>query len=254
MRISTFTSLLLVVLGGFSLPTRADLIGAVIAVPAANTVYNLTTLGTVDWTFYDPSANPANGLPTNDKLGGSAIGTVTALGGGSLRGSATSTTEPDFTFTDGTSPTSGTGENPGGVFNTQLDTLGAGVQVSIDLPTTDQYTIYLWTAAFFARGSFTASLPGFSDYTSLATDDPNGPSPKQTYMYTLTAQAANAGDDLTISLVTQADNGSSAHVLLVGAAVGMVPEPTTLTIFCAGLGLLGLMRRRQSSSRLQQGP
>jgi hypothetical protein len=86
LRISTFTSLLLVVLGGFSLPTRADLIGAVVAVPAANTVYNLTTLGTVDWTFYDPSANPANGLPTNDKLGGSAIGTVTALGGGSLRG------------------------------------------------------------------------------------------------------------------------------------------------------------------------
>jgi hypothetical protein len=73
-------------------------------------------------------------------------------------------------------------------------------------------------------------------------------------MYTLTAQAANAGDDLTISLATQADNGSSAHVLLVGAAVGIVPEPTTLTIFCAGLGLLNLLRRRQSSIRLQQGP
>ncbi len=229
--------------------SRADIIGSVIAVPAANTSYNLTTLGTLDWAFYDTTANPANGLPTNDKLGGNYIGTVITLGGGSLRGSASSTTEPDFTYTDGTSPASGTGENPGGLFNTQLDTLGAGVRLAIDLPTTDQYTIYLWTAAFFARGTFTASLAGFTDYVSLATDDASGPAPKQTYMYTLTAQALNAGDDLTISLVTQADNGSSAHVLLVGAAVGIVPEPGTMTMFFTGLGLLGVIRRRQGSSR-----
>jgi hypothetical protein len=253
MRVARIHSILWCVLGALPVAVQADIIGSVIAVPAANTSYNLTTLGTVDWAFYDTTANPANGLPTNDKLGGTSIGTAIALGGGSLRGSSASAAEPDFTFTDGTSPASGTGDNPGGLFNTQLDTLNAGLQLTIDLPTTDQYTIYLWTAAFFARGAFTASLAGFSDYTSLATDDALGTSPKQSFLYTLTAQANTAGDDLTISLVTETDRGSNAHVLLVGAAVGLIPEPTTMTLLFAGLGLLVFLRDRHGSLRQQQG-
>jgi len=227
-----------------AMSSQADLIGSVTPVPGANTVYNLTDLGTLDWTFYDTTANPANGLPTNDKLGGTAIGTVIALGGGSLRGSASSTTEPDFTFTDGTSPSAGTGDNPGGLFNTQLDTIGAGLQLTIDLPTTDLYSVHIWTAAFFARGTFTATLPGFSNYSDQTTDDNTGAGPKQSYMYTLTVQANNAGDDLTINLVTDTDRGSSAHVLLGGVAVSVVPEPATLTMLLSGIGVLGFMRRR----------
>lgn len=246
MRVPRFGSILCCALMALPAAIHADIIGSVIAVPAANTSYDLTTLGTVDWAFYDTTANPANGLPTNDKLGGTSIGTVIALGGGNIRGSSARASEPDFTYTDGSSPASGTGDNPGGLFNTQLDTLNAGLRFTIDLPTTDQYTIYLWTAAFFARGAFTASLPGFLDYTSLGTDDALGVSPKQSFLYTLTAQANTAGDDLTISLVTETDRGSNAHVLLVGAAVGLVPEPTTLTMLFTGMGLLGLVRRRHS--------
>lgn len=254
MRSARFNSIVWYALFALPVAAQADIIGSVIAVPAANTSYNLTALGTVDWAFYDTTANPANGLPTNDKLGGTSIGTMIALGGGSLRGSASSASEPDFAYTDGTSPASGTGENPGGLFNTQLDTLNAGLRLTIDLPTTDTYTIYLWTAAFFARGAFTASLSGFSDYTSLATDDSLGTSPKQSYLYTLTAQANTAGDDLTVSLITETDRGSNAHVLLVGAAVGLVPEPATLTLLVAGLGLLAGMHRHHTSSRHASNP
>ena len=244
MKVAQIVTVSCLAFGLMASPSRADLIGSVAAIPGANSTNNLTTLGTVDWAFYDTTANPANGLPTNDKNGGTAIGTVIALGGGNVRGSVSSLIEPDFSYTDGTSPASGTGDNPGGLFNTQLDTLGAGVQLAIDLPTTDTYTIYIWTAAFFARGAFTASLPGFSDYTSLATDDGVGPSPKPTYLYTLTAQPANPGDDLTISLVTETDRGSSAHVLIGAVAVSVVPEPGTAALFFAGLSLLGLARKR----------
>ena len=225
------------------LSARADVIGSVADVPAANTVYDLTALGAVDWAFYDTTANPANGLPTNSKNGGTAIGTASAVGGGNIRGSASSLTEPDFTYTDGTSPASGTGENPGGLFNTQLDTLGAGLQLSIDLPTTDTYKIYIWTAAFNAQATFTAALTGFTSYTDSSMNDSVGPSPKPSYLYTLTAKPNTAGDDLVVSLASAADNGTSSHVVLEAVAISVVPEPATLGLLIAGLGLVGFRRR-----------
>ncbi len=250
MRVIKLLTVSSLALGVLTITSPADLIGSVTAVPGANTVYNLTDLGTLDWAFYDTNSNGASdGLPTNSRLGGTALGTIIALGGGGVRGTSVGTTEPDFTYTDGTSPASGTGENPGGLFNSQLDTLGAGIQLAIDLPTTDLYTITLWTAAFFARGTLTASLPGFSSYSDQTTDDNTGAGPKQSYMYTFTAQANSAGDDLTINLVTDTDRGASAHVLIAGAAISVVPEPATLAMLLSGLGALGVMRRRSTFSR-----
>src|SRR4051812_9483903 len=71
---------------------------------AVPTPVNLTTTGSLDWAYWAPNSGtvvPPLVAPSNEKLGGTAIGNLDIVGGTGLRGSATSTTLERYSFTDG---------------------------------------------------------------------------------------------------------------------------------------------------------
>lgn len=210
--------------------------------------FDLTALGGTDWACWSTSANPAGGTPTNRKSGGVLVTGLYAVGGGSLRGSS-SGTQPGitFTYTDGTSPASGSFVKPTGLFNTQLDTVGAGVGLSITLPTADTYLISVWGGAFGSvgvQGTFTASLPGATTYSDSSLTD-NYDTTKNSMLYQLTVTPDNANDVLALSLVLGSQTASAnEHVLINGVTLNVIPEPGTPVLL--GLaGLAAVLRRRR---------
>lgn len=234
----------------------ASIVGSVGPEFPANATYNLTDLGTLDWAYWTLEGNPATGVPTNSMSGATLIGSATAVGGGSVRGSTTTTgavPENYFTFSNGSTPASGTGVMTTGVFNSQLVTTGAGVSVLIDLPTVQTYTVYVWASGFSINSStFTAALNGATSFVSSAIIDNTGTSAKDTYLVTLTVTPNTAGDDLTISAVAGASGGASSHILISGIAISgpaAIPEPSTVAAL-AGVGALvvGVIARRRGRS------
>lgn len=227
----------------------ATITGSYTAIPSV-TSYNLTALGTLDWAYWDVLSNstitpPA--APTNEKSGGSLISGIGAIGGisGTVRGS-TASTKPlgSYSFTDGTSPTSGSVTQATGLFNATLNTLGTGVTVSVMLPAVQTYQIDVWGAAFDATATFQATLPGATAFTNSTLSGPAS-GVKASALYTLLAKPDTAGDTLTINLTVSALDGADlSHVILSGVAVSAVPTPAALP---SGLGLLILMtiRRRR---------
>jgi hypothetical protein len=236
-------------------PVNAAVISGVVSADfSGNTTYDLTSLGTLDWAYWNLAANPTTGVPTNSKNGATLIGSATAVGGGNVRGSTTTTgsvPESYFTFSDGTTTASATtGVMSTGIFNTQLATLGAGVSLMVDLPTVQTYTVYIWASAFsLSSSTFTASLNGATSFVSSALVDNTSSSSKDTYLITLTVTPDNPGDDLVITAIAGNSLGASSHVLISGIAVSAtaIPEPGTAG-FLAGIAALGvgaIARRRQ---------
>ena len=230
----------------------ATVSGVVSADFTANTTFNLTNMGTLDWAYWNLAANPASGAPTNSKNGATLIGSATAVGGGGVRGSMTTTgavPESYFTFTDGASPGSGTSVMSTGIFNTQLATVGAGVSILVDLPTVQTYTIYIWASAFALNTStFTAALSGTTSFVSTVLLDSSGTATKETYLITLTVTPDTAGDDLMLSAVAGSSGDASSHILISGIAVSpfAIPEPGA-TGAMAGVAALaaGMLARRR---------
>ena len=110
-------------------PAPAAIITGLYTGNVGNTTYNLSAMGTNDWAYWSSSASSGvSGVPTNEMSGATLIGNMSAVGGGTLRGS-TSTTRPayDFAYANGATPVSGITSNVVGLFNTQLNTAGAGV-------------------------------------------------------------------------------------------------------------------------------
>jgi hypothetical protein len=232
----------------------ATLSGNVSADFTGNTTFNLTDMGTLDWAYWNQEPSPATGVPTNSKSNATLIGSATAVGGGSVRGSTSTSSMPEniFTFSNGsTTASSSSGVQATGIFNTQLTQSGAGVSILVDLPTVQTYTVYIWASAFAMNSStFTAALSGATSFVSTALVDNTSSSAKDTYLITLTVTPNTAGDDLTLTAVAGTSGGASSHVLISGIAVSpfAIPEPGTSAALAGvavlGAGALGVRRRR----------
>ena len=79
----------------FSLhPAPAAIITGLYTGNVGNTTYDLSAMGTNDWAYWSSSASSGvSGVPTNEMSGATLIGSMSAVGGGTLRGS-TSPTRP----------------------------------------------------------------------------------------------------------------------------------------------------------------
>lgn len=207
--------------------------------------FNLTTLGTVDWAYW---TGQGTGTPSNEKLTGTLIGNITAIGGDGVSGSTSSTLPAfDFDFVDGTSPVTGTANNPTGRFNNPTNTAGIGVSLDLTLPTTDTYTINLFASAFRVDiSTFTASIDGASDFVSTGLDHA-GSGSKQGGLYTLSVTPDTAGDVLSLDLILT-DIGSNGFANVGYSAITVsatpIPEPASAAVAMMGLGLLATRRRR----------
>ena len=226
--------------------------GAIVTVAyrsADDESFTLSDLGTSDWAYWDTADNPAAGTPTNEQSGGSIIGSLSAVGGGSLRGSASSVSPTnDFSFSDGSSPVNSSISDPSGLFNTFLDSAGVGLSLTFTLPTTDTYEIRIWTAMLKSNGTLSTSLSGATDTDTIGAATNVGDTSKGAGLFTITATADNPGDVLTTTFVLSDDLGDLAHILINGAAVSVIPEPVFFanSLIVVAAFFVFLRRRRES--------
>jgi len=207
----------------------ATLEGAFSGNASATGTYNLTQLGSEDWVYWHTGSS--GGTPSNSRSGGALIsdafivGTGTGLG----RPSTSIGTTLDFTYTDGTSPASGTVSKPSGVYNTTANVVGNGIGFTVDLPTVDTYIISVFVSGFYADGKFTAYLPGAPQYVNTEFHDANG-GDKDCSIFTLTATPRTAGDDITVEFTQITETTSYEFLMLAGVAVRRAPPGGTLIL------------------------
>ena len=164
-----------------------------------------------------------------------------------MRGSSTSTTVERYSFSDGTSPTSGTNASLAGlIFNSDIGTLaaGKGLQLSIAGDPALERIITLYLGGFGATGNLTLTLNGVALPVTDSSQVFTSTNPKHIAIYTVRFQPDFAADTLTVqytaSAVTDTVNG---HVGLQAVTVSAVPEPGTSIL--GGVGALLLCRRRR---------
>ena len=233
-----------------SLPlSAATLMGTRTTVGPSAPAFNLTTIGTSDWAYWETAANPATGTPTDEKSGATIVSSMIAIGGGSVRGSS-SATRPNasFSWMDGANVAMGSQTRATGLFNSDIDTGNRGVGMTITIPTTETYQITVWTYNFGGAGTFSASLPGATTYSNTTASSLNS-DPKASYFYTLTVtpDAVNGTANvlsLQNLLVTDDTGRSNTNVGISGVAVSVVPEPSSVfLVSLASMTLLGFRRR-----------
>ena len=224
-----------------------DSVERVNATPA--TPVDLTAQGSLDWAYWAPDTGTALSPPvppTNDKVSGSLIGSLSNVGGSTLRGSATSSTVERYSFTDGTSPTSGTNASLRGlIFNTDIGSIadGKGLQLTIAGNPMAERVVTLYLGGFGATANLTLSLNGVASPITDSSQTFSNANPKHIAIYTLRFRPDLFSDLLTVqytaSAITDAVNG---HVGLQAVAVG-IPEPGVIAL--APLGALLLWSRRR---------
>jgi len=241
-------------LGGFALgtPVRGAILtldGVVRISSVVTTPVDLTSNGSLDWAYWSPNTAtvvPPLVAPTNEKIGGTAIGSLDTVGGVGLRGSATSSTVERYSFIDGTSPTTGTNASLAGlIFNspTGSGANGNGWKLSITGDPAEERLVTLYLGGFSATGNLTLTLNGVALPITDAKVFPNA-GPKHMDVYTLRFQPDSLSDLLTVqytaSAITDPTNG---HVGLQAVTVAAVPEPATASLLF--LGSLTFSRRRR---------
>lgn len=158
---------------------------------------NLTAQGNADWAHWGVTSNgEVSGL--DHKSGGGLISPYTAAG------TATPTTcAPSFTWSDGTPLASSS-------TNSCVAVSGAHNSLTFTvLADTTTRVLHVYMSANSATGLFFATL---SDDSALLTPDTslNTTSGEKDEVFTLTYQAASAGQTLTVSLTLQSGSGSIA--------------------------------------------
>ncbi|MDF3129359.1 hypothetical protein P0Y35_09140 [Kiritimatiellaeota bacterium B1221] len=227
--------------------------------PGSGASYDLTAAGGLDWAYWSStSTNSFSGTPSNAKSGGTLIGNLTAAGGSYLRGS-NSSTKPvtDFSYSDGSSPASGSVTNISGVFNNNLGSLGTGAEVVITLPDAGTlYEVKVWVSGYAIGGGFnrtglmTAALTSggaaaFTD-SSLNSDEAT---PKEDGFYTFSASSDVNGDTLTLNYVLAngagANSSGNAHTILSAATVAVIPEAASAYYLLMAMGLVLVVLRKR---------
>ena len=85
-----------------SLPlSAATLMGDRTTVATADPAFNLTSFGSSDWAYWETTANPAASTPTDEKSGAAIISSMTAVGGGDVRGSSSTDKAEKRFYVDG---------------------------------------------------------------------------------------------------------------------------------------------------------
>lgn len=202
---------------------------------------NLTNEGPVDWAIWDAQAagSGTSGAPSNRKLGGTAIGNMSAVVG-TPRGITGTFAPPTYTYTNGTSPTSATAASIGAITDTSVNVVGSGWRLSVTGDPLTTETVKFYVAGFNGTGTFTATLNGATAYTDSSRVYGGT---RTGALYTLNFKPDSISDLLQVSYVLQSvSGGGNANVDLQAVAVS-VPEPGGLGLLA--IGAVGVMRRRR---------
>jgi len=167
---------------------------------SANTAVNLTTVGTTDWVHWGDSALNRKAAVTPQLSTYTAVGGAPQIYGNDAR---------SLSWTDGT-PTASIASDTNGFY---LGGSGAGFSFTAPADNTTR-TLSVYVGGYASGGTLTAHLSDgsaadFTDVTAFA----NGQYDRN---YTLTYNAAAAGQTLTITWVMSAGGG---NVTLNGAAL-----------------------------------
>ncbi len=193
---------------------------------------DLSGAGNVDWAYWATNSGTVLSTtlaPTNEKSGGSAISSITAVNGAGFRGSTTADTVGQYTWTGGLTTSTGTNQNLSGglVFNSQIGTTtppvsSVGVGFALDIAgntAVDSYAV-LYFGGFATTGKLTLTLAGATtiiDVSQLF----EGIAPKSIVAYQVKFRPDLATDLLHVEYVSNTTSMNS-HVGLDAVSVGTV--------------------------------
>jgi len=203
---------------------------------------NLTNPGQEDWRFWNTSSLS----PTDEKLGGSAISDLSAIGSPTL-GTTPSCCDHTFDWTDGTNTPVAAGQQD------VLSTTGIGGGISFTVSASrDTRRLRIYNGFNVADHRLTATLsdgsaaPLVIDYgTGVGSEADN----LDYYIFTIDFAAASADQTLTIGIVQQGGNTSGhpqrfqAVAVAITEIAGPIPEPSSAGMWGA-FALVGLVAKR----------
>lgn len=234
----------------------ADLLGSISVGTRANN-FNMTTMNggdiisVVDWAVWGIGSSTSLS-PDQSKNGGTAISDLTVHNPASqpLRGLGQFSLGDTFQWSDG-SPTASNSNVQTGIqvftnVSTPSNLIGTGFSFTVAGSTTETRRLYVWVGTHSGTNTFTASLNGASTATHQLSA---APSANEYALLTYDFKPNSNSDLLTIQgLVSSASNGF-ANNYWFGAAVGVVPEPSTYVLGSIAAGVFAWATRKRKNLR-----